>query len=180
MTPEQHVLRWEELHGVAASGLVRRWLRLVLWLSRPLAVPAWVVTLTGLLVTLAALVVPLPVAAGCVLLAGLLDGVDGCVAVLRGTASAAGRRLDHAVDRVGEVVFGVLLHRAGAPLWLAAAAVVLMLAVEAVRRGPQVTVAERPVRVLFTAAALVVAPVAWTAALVGLSVVAIGQLVLRS
>ena len=57
MTPEQHVLRWEELHGVPASALVRRWLRLVLLVSRPLAVPAWSVTLAGLAVTLATVVV---------------------------------------------------------------------------------------------------------------------------
>ena len=177
MTPEQHVLRWEELHGVTASGLVRRWLRLVLWLSSPLAVPAWSVTLSGLLVTLTALVVPLPVAAVCVLLAGLLDGVDGCVAVLRGTASDLGRRLDHAADRVGEVVFGVLLWRAGAPAWLAVVAVALFLAVELLRRGPVVTVGERPVRVLFTTSALVVWPVAWTWALVIVSAVAVVQVV---
>lgn len=180
MTPEQHVLRWEELHGVTASALVRRWLRLVLWVSRPLAVPAWAVTLTGLLVTLVALVVPLPLAAACVLLAGVLDGVDGCVAVLRGTASDAGRRLDHGVDRVGEVVFGVLLWRAGAPAWLAALAIGLAFAVELLRRGPVVTVGERPVRVLVTASALVVWPTAWTWALAGLSAVAVAQLVLRS
>ena len=180
MTPEQHVLRWEELHGVAASPLVRRWLRLVLWLSRPLAVPAWAVTLTGLAVTLLALVVPLRAAAACVLLGGLLDGLDGCVAVLRGTASDAGRRLDHAADRTGEVVFGVLLWRAGAPVWLAGLAVALVLGVEAVRRAPVVTVGERPVRVLLTAAALVVWPLAWTWLLVALSAVAVGQLVLRS
>ena len=180
MTPEQHVLRWEELHGVRASGLVRSWLRLVLWLSRPLAVPAWTVTLFGLAVTLLALVVPLPVAAACVLVAGVADGVDGCVAVLRGTASDAGRRLDHAVDRTGEVVFGLLLWRAGAPAWLAVLAVVVMLGVEVLRRGPVVTVAERPVRVLFTTSALLVWPVLWTTALVALSVFALGQLVLRS
>ena len=180
MTPEQHVLRWEELHGVPASALVRRWLRLVLLLSRPLAVPAWSVTLAGVAVTLAALVLPLWAAALCVLLAGLLDGVDGCVAVLRGTASDAGRRLDHAADRLGEVVFAALLWRAGAPVWLALLALVLMLGVEAVRRGPVVTVAERPVRVLFTAAALLVWPLVWAWGLVGLSAFAVGALVLRS
>jgi CDP-diacylglycerol--glycerol-3-phosphate 3-phosphatidyltransferase len=175
VTPEQHLLRWQELHGVEASWLVRRWLRVVLVLSRPLRVPPWTVTAAGVVVTLAALLVPLPLAAVLVLLAGLLDGVDGCVAVLQDKASAAGRLLDHSADRLGEVVFGVLLWRAGVPWGLAALAVALMIAVEVVRRSASVTVGERPVRVLLTAAALLVWPLAWTSALVGLSAVAVGQ-----
>ena len=175
MTPEEHLLRWQDLHGVEASPLVRRWLRLVLWVSRPLRVPPAAVTAAAVLVTLLALLVPLPVAAALVLLAGLLDGVDGCVAVLQDRASDAGRRLDHAADRFGELVFGVLLARAGAPVLLAVAAVVLMLAVEALRRRPVVTVGERPVRVLLTAAALLTWPLVWTCLLVALSAVAVVQ-----
>jgi phosphatidylglycerophosphate synthase len=95
--------------------------------------------------------------------------------VLQDRASDAGRLLDHTADRIGEVVFGALLWRAGAPWWLAVLAVVLMLAVEVVRRSAVVTVGERPVRVLLTAAALLVWPLAWTSALVGLSAVAVGQ-----
>lgn len=175
MTPEEHLLRWQELHGVPASWLVRRWLRLVLLVSRPLRVPPWTVTLAGVGVTALALVVPLPVAALLVLLAGLLDGVDGCVAVLQDRASDRGRRLDHAADRVGEVLLGLLLWRAGAPWELALAAVLLGYAVEALRRGPVVTVAERPVRVLLTASALLVRPTACAAVLVALSVVGVLQ-----
>ena len=47
MTPEQHLLRWQELHGVEASRLVRVWLRLVLWLSRPLRVDSQVLEVKG-------------------------------------------------------------------------------------------------------------------------------------
>ena len=179
MTPEEHLLHWQDLHGVEASWLVRRWLRLVLWVSRPLRVPPWSVTLAGVVVTAAALLLPLPVAAALVLLAGLLDGVDGCVAVLQDRASETGRLLDHGADRIGELVFGVLLWRAGAPGWLAVAAVLLMWGVEWARRTPVVTVGERPVRVLFTAAALVVWPLLWTWALVAVSAVAVLQLLRR-
>jgi CDP-diacylglycerol--glycerol-3-phosphate 3-phosphatidyltransferase len=175
VTPEQHLLRWQELHGVEPSSLVRRWLRFVLWLSRPLRVPPWTVTLAGVVATALALVVPLPAAAVLVLLAGLLDGVDGCVAVLQDRVTDAGRRLDHAADRLGEVVFGILLWRAGVPGWLAVLAVVLMLAVELLRKGAVVTVAERPVRVLFTASALLVSPRLWAGAIVALSAVALVQ-----
>ena len=177
MTPEQHLRRWEELHGTTASPLVRRWLRLVLAVSRPLRVPPNAVTAAALLATVAALVVPLPVAAALVLLAGLLDGVDGCVAVLQDRVTDLGGRLDRAADRVGEVVFGALLWRAGAPVWLASVAVVVMIALEVFRRGRPVviTVGERPMRVLFTAAALLVWPLPWTAALVALSAVGLAQ-----
>ncbi|MFN2538019.1 MAG: CDP-alcohol phosphatidyltransferase family protein [Mycobacteriales bacterium] len=179
MTPEEHLLRWQALHGVEPSWLVRRWLHVVRWLSRPLRVPPWSVTVAAVAVTASALVVPLPVAAGLVLLAGLLDGIDGCVAVLQDKASDTGRRLDHGADRIGELVFGGLLWRAGVPWWLAVTAVVLMLAVEGLRRSPVVTVGERPVRVLFTAAALLVWPVVWAWGLVALSGVAVAQLVRR-
>jgi archaetidylinositol phosphate synthase len=175
VTPEEHLLRWQALHGVQASWLVRRWLRLVLWVSRPLRVPPAAVTAAGLVVMLCAAVAPLPVAAGLVLLAGLLDGVDGCVAVLQDKVSETGRLLDHGADRVGELVLGVLLWRAGAPWWLAALAVALMLAVEGLRRVPVVTVGERPVRLLLTASALLRWPLVWTWALVVLSAVAVVQ-----
>ena len=179
MTPEEHLIRWQELHGVEASWLVRRWLRFVLWLSRPLRVPPWAVTAAGVVVMLLALVAPLRVAAGLVLVSGALDGVDGCVAVLRDKVSDTGRRLDHAADRLGELVLGALLWRAGVPWWLAISAVALMLAVEAVRRGPVVTVGERPVRLLLTASALLVWPLVWACALLALSVAAIIQLVVQ-
>ena len=175
MTPEEHLIRWQALHGVDASWLVRRWLRLVLAVSRPLRVPPSAVTAAGVAVMLTATVVLLPVAAGLVLLSGLLDGIDGCVAILQDKVSGTGRRLDHAADRVGELVLGVLLWRAGVPWWLAAVAVALMLAVEGLRRAPVVTVGERPVRLLFTASALLVWPLVWTWALVVLSAVAVLQ-----
>jgi CDP-diacylglycerol--glycerol-3-phosphate 3-phosphatidyltransferase len=179
VTPEEHLLRWQELHRVQASWLVRRWLRVVLRLSRPLRVPPWTVTSVGVLVMVVALVAPLPLAAGLVLAAGVLDGIDGCVAVLQDKVSDAGRCLDHAADRLGELVLGGLLWRAGAPWWLAVLAVALMLTVEAVRRVPVVTVGERPVRLLLTASALLVWPLAWTWALVALSAVAVLQILGR-
>lgn len=175
MTPEEHLLRWQAVHGVPASWLVRRWLRLVLRVSRPVRLPPSVVTAAGAVVMLSAVVVPLPVAAGLVLLSGLLDGVDGCVAILQDKVSETGRFLDHGADRVGELVLGVLLWRAGAPWWLAVVAVTLMLAVEGLRRTPLVTVGERPVRLLFTASALLVWPLLWTWALVALSAAAVVQ-----
>jgi CDP-diacylglycerol--glycerol-3-phosphate 3-phosphatidyltransferase len=179
VTPEQHLLRWEELHGVTASPLVRRWLRLVQLLARPLAaarVPPDLLTAAALAATALALAVPHGWVL--VLLAGLLDGLDGAVAVLADRVSARGALLDRVADRLGEVLFAVLLVRAGAPWGLGLACGAGMLGLEAMRRGGvgRVTVAERPVRVLFTAAGLATWPGLWTSALLGLSLVGIGQL----
>ena len=179
MTPEEHRLRWQALHCVEASWLVRRWLRLVLGVSRRLRVPPSAVTAAGVVAMLCAAVVPLQVAAGLVLLSGLLDGIDGCVAILQDKVSDFGRLLDHSADRIGELVLGYLLWRAGAPWWLAVVAVALMLGVEGLRRAPVVTLGERPVRLLFTAAALLVWPLLWTWALVALSAAAVVQVVGR-
>jgi CDP-diacylglycerol--glycerol-3-phosphate 3-phosphatidyltransferase len=142
------------------------------------AVHPTVVTALGLLVMAAALAVPLPVAAALVLLSGLLDGVDGCVALLSSRVTELGARLDRLADRLGEVVLGALLWRAGVPAWLATVALLLMLGLELRRtRGPlRVTVAERPVRLLLTASALLTWAVPWAAALVALHVVGVSQL----
>ena len=115
-----------------------------------------------------------------------LDAQGTCdqnrVAVLRDRVTEWGGRLDHAVDRVGDVVLAVLLWRAGAPVELAGLTGLAVLAVEGVRVWRhdvvRLTVGERPVRLLLTASALLVAPVWWAAALLVLSVVAVGQLLL--
>jgi archaetidylinositol phosphate synthase len=181
VTPEEHLLRWQALHGVTASALVRRWLRLLHALARPLAaarVPPDLLTLAALLVTLAALLVPWGWVL--VLLAGLLDGLDGAVAVLRDRVTACGALLDRLADRLGELVFAALLVRAGAPWELGLVLAVAVLALEEVRRASGrvllVTVAERPVRVLLTAAGLATWATAWSGALLALTVVGLAQL----
>jgi phosphatidylglycerophosphate synthase len=182
VTPEEHLLRWQELHGVPASPLVRRWLRLVHALAGPLArssVPPDAITAAGLAVTALGLVLPL--AWVLVLLAGLLDGLDGAVAVLSDRVTARGARLDRLADRAGEVLFAVLLGQAGAPWPLAVAVGVAMVGLEELRRLSRrvgtVTVAERPVRVLVTAAGLATGAGPWAWVLLALTVVGAGQLV---
>ena len=90
---DAYVGRWSALHGGAdpSGGVVRGWLRLVYRLGRgpaALGVAPSAVTLLGLLVTAAA--VPAAAAGGrwpvlaaaAIGLGGLLDGLDGAVAVL--------------------------------------------------------------------------------------------------
>jgi CDP-diacylglycerol--glycerol-3-phosphate 3-phosphatidyltransferase len=151
--------------------LVGWWLGLVRLLATPLVrarVPPNVVT--GLAVAAAAgaaVVAPaLPVvAAGLVLVNGVLDGLDGAVAVLSRRETRLGFLLDSLADRVSDVLLLVALWRAGAPgLACVAAGVALGLLEYARARAGQagmreigvVTVGERPVRVVLGAAGLAV------------------------
>src|SRR6185312_15680423 len=91
-----YLARWAPLHGgyaPARSDLAGRWLSLAYRLARPLAtrgVSPGVLTAWGVLVSAAVAVVAAPggrwplVAVPIVVLAGLLDNLDGAVAVLSG------------------------------------------------------------------------------------------------
>jgi CDP-diacylglycerol--glycerol-3-phosphate 3-phosphatidyltransferase len=54
-------------------------------------------------------------------LSGLLDSLDGALAIAGGRASRRGFVLDSAVDRLTEVAYAAAFWVAGAPGWLAAA-----------------------------------------------------------
>nr|WP_174268236.1 CDP-alcohol phosphatidyltransferase family protein [Nocardioides zeae] len=102
-------------------------------------------------------VVPMVVAA-------VLDGVDGALAARTGTDSAWGRVLDGAADRCADLLLLLTLVVLGAPWWAVAPVAAATLLLEQVRAlgqaagmtGPgAVTVWERPSRVIvvaFTAA----------------------------
>src|SRR4051812_46563737 len=84
-------------------------------------------TALGLLVAAGAAVLALPgggwlIAAGVLVgISGLLDSLDGALAIAGGRASRRGFVLDSAVDRLTEVAYAVAFWAAGAPGWLAAA-----------------------------------------------------------
>lgn len=122
--------RWSELHGgydPSSSVFVGGWLRIAYAVSRPLArrgtqpdaLTAW-----GLLVSAA--VVPLaepgtrwPLIAGAtVVAAGLVDSLDGTVAVLTDRATRFGSVLDSVVDRCSDALYLMALWRLGAPAGL--------------------------------------------------------------
>ena len=168
---------WSELHGGApAAGLVRGWLTGVHAAARPLVAlrtPPAVITLTGTVLAGAAVAVVAatgPGGAGAVLAAalltagGLLDNLDGAVAVMRSRTSARGALLDACCDRVGDACCALVLWAAGAPAWLALTAGGLGQLQEYVRARAQglgvvdvgvVSVAERPVRIAVAAACTV-------------------------
>jgi phosphatidylglycerophosphate synthase len=148
---------------------VRGWLTIAYAVGRPLAasnVPPTVVTVLGLLVACG--VVPVANLGGrwpllatvLVVASGLLDSLDGAVAVLSDRVSRWGALLDAVCDRVADAAYGVALWALGAPAWLAGLWVGLSLLAEYARARGQsllggpvdvVTVGERPTRVVITA-----------------------------
>jgi CDP-diacylglycerol--glycerol-3-phosphate 3-phosphatidyltransferase len=128
LSREEYLVAWSRWHGGTGteSVLVRGWLSLAWTLARPLAgLPPVVATALGLLVAAAAVLPALSggswllVAGVLVGLSGLLDSLDGALAIGTGRASRRGFVLDSVVDRLTEVAYAVALWVAGAPGWLA-------------------------------------------------------------
>jgi archaetidylinositol phosphate synthase len=125
---DEYLAAWSRWHGDAdtTSPVVRGWLTLAHTLARPLAgLPPVVATAAGLVV--AACAVPASAAGGAWLvvagllvgLSGLLDSLDGALAIGAGRASQRGFVLDSVVDRLTEAAYAGALWVAGAPGWLA-------------------------------------------------------------
>lgn len=170
---------WSRRHGgydVGRSRVVRGWLRLVWALSSPLArVSPDAVSAAGVATAASAVVVPPRIAAGLVLATGVLDGVDGAVAVRRGVTSARGALVDTTADRVTDALFLRALLRAGARRGLVVAAGVGIAALESQRALARrrndpvgvVTPGERPFRVGYVALGLASSPSASAFAIAG-------------
>ena len=166
----EYLERWSRLHGSAApTGLIGWWLRLAYRLAVPfvrLRVGPDAVTVLGLLVALA---VVAPASAGgrwpllsvlLVVVSGVLDNLDGAVAVLSGRTTRWGFVLDSLCDRISDAAYVAALAVAGAPWRLAVIAGGVAWLHEyararaAVAGMPEVgviTVSERPTRVIVTA-----------------------------
>ena len=199
--------RWSALHGgydPRQSFWVGLWLGWTHAVARPLVaarVAPDLITLAGLLA--GAAVVGLTtlgggwvLAAGALVVAsGLLDNLDGAVAVMTGRATRWGSVLDSVVDRVCDGLYLTALWILGAPGWLCVIGGSLMGLHEYTRARAAaagmseigvVTVGERPTRVIVTAVFLACAgsygagEQVWAtlavAAWVGLGVVGLGQL----
>ena len=149
--------RWAARHpGYDVRGRMLLWWLRAMWrLARPLAtarVPPDLVTLTGLLLAIASARARPGRATPLLIGSAVADGLDGALAIVTDTSTAHGTMLDHACDRVGDVVAGVVLCRAGAPRVLVIPAIALSLAQETwLRRIPAVTVNERPTRIVCAA-----------------------------
>lgn len=171
-TRPQYFDEWARLHGgydPRGSRLVGGWLTLTYVLARPLALARFspnVLTLIGGLVAstpigLAALGSRwVLLASATVVVAGVLDNLDGAVAVLTGKSSRWGYVLDSLVDRLADALFVAVFWFLGAPGWVCVVGGALMglheyARARAVSGGlPDigiVTVWERPTRVIVTA-----------------------------
>jgi CDP-diacylglycerol--glycerol-3-phosphate 3-phosphatidyltransferase len=197
--------RWQELHGGydprTGSVWLRRWLVLVFRVGRPLArlgVPPDAVTLSTLVVAgdvvgLARVGGSAAVGAGLlVVVSGLLDNVDGCVAVLQDRVTRWGYVLDSVVDRLTDSAYLWAAVLLGCPVGVAVVCGLACFLLEYVRARAgnaggsdvgRITVAERPTRVIVLAPTLVVAgfvegaALLGVAVLLGLTLVGLGQLV---
>lgn len=163
---------WAALHGgLTPSTVVRLWLGAVQRVARAgpvAAVPPDVLSAAGVVVGAAALAAataggrwPL-LTAGLVVLVGVLDGLDGAVALHTGRARPLGAVVDAMADRLGDLLLAATLLVLGAPPPWCVAAVTLALLHEYLRAragaagmpGPgAVTVAERPTRLVLVALA---------------------------
>lgn|GEM_PF-2213319 len=169
----EHLDRWSSLHGgidPAANPLVRRWLTGIHRLARPLAqrrvppnlVSGWGVWVAGLCVWAAVGGGRLALlGAALVVVNGVLDGLDGAVAVLSNRVGRHGKLIDSTADRLSDGLLLLALVAAGAPWWFAAIAAALIGGLEgtravALRRGKvaRVTPGERPTRLILAALGL--------------------------
>jgi len=173
---------WSRRHGgydVARSRVVRGWLRVVWVLSSPFArMPPDAVSAAGVVAAAAAAVVPPQAGAALVVATGVLDGVDGAVAVRRGGTTARGALVDTTADRITDALFLRALLRAGARRSLVVAAGAGIAALESQRALARrrndpvglVTPGERPFRVAYAALGLVSSPSAGALAIAGTTV----------
>jgi phosphatidylglycerophosphate synthase len=173
LSRDDYLAAWSRWHGGAGTStpLVRGWLSLAYALARPLVgLPPVVATALGLLAAVAAIG---PAHAGglwllaagvLVGLSGLLDSLDGALAIGTGRASRRGFVLDSAVDRLTEAAYAGALWAAGAPGWLAVVFGALCWLPDYLRaRAGQagvgetgaLSVWERPTRVIMTGLTLV-------------------------
>ncbi len=171
-TRADYLARWSQLHGgydPSESRLTHLYLTIVYAVARPLAatrVPPDAVTLlgvglSGVVVWVASLGGRWPILAfALVAVSGLVDSLDGAVAVLTDRVTRWGYVLDSVADRVSDGLYLVALWVLGADVWVCVAAGALMMLQEYARARATagglddigiVTVWERPTRVIATA-----------------------------
>ena len=181
---------WSRLHGdVSPSRVVIAWLNISYQLAKALSAMRFTpnaLTLVGLGVSiLAPIFAPNPASALFVVIALIIDGCDGSLAIITQKASVKGAIWDSLADRTAEGLWAIALWRIGVPIWLVTGLWILATTQEYLRarfnsQGSNeigiVTVAERPVRALLTAVSLIFYPVVTTLVLLALQLHALKSL----
>jgi len=158
-TGDEHVEDWADLHLTQPpTGFVGAWLRASAAVARPLAkagISPNAVTVAAMVVGVAA--VPLALIDGwlgpalaclAVTLSGLLDALDGAIAVQAQRATKVGFLLDSALDRVADAAFpAALAIAAGEGAWVAVAATAACWYLEYVRARASLAEAPEPAAV---------------------------------
>ncbi len=131
MRKEELFSNWSALHGGAeVKGIVRAWLTISFYITRPIIVLRLSPNSLSLLSIFAAVGFLLALeshwAITLLVLSLLLDGVDGTVAIATGKSSKFGALVDSVADRLVEGLWAMALYLLGAPwqvvitAWLAA------------------------------------------------------------
>jgi len=160
--------RWSQLHGGAdTEGVVGGWLSFSYQVARvcaALRISPNFITLLGLATAIAmGLSEYASIALLLLLISLFFDGIDGSVAILRGTESKWGSLLDSVADRIAEAFWLYMGWRLGIPAWI----VIVMWTIASTQEYARarlaslgyseigvVTPTERPVRAIFMAFAL--------------------------
>jgi archaetidylinositol phosphate synthase len=168
MNEGQFKERWSELHGGAdTEGVVGGWLSFSYQAARvcvALRISPNLLTLLGLGTAIAMGLTEYAAIALLLLVISLFfDGIDGSVAILRGTESKWGELLDSLADRISEAFWLYMGWRLGIPAWV----VITMWTIASTQEYARarlaslghreigvVTPTERPVRAIFMAFAL--------------------------
>lgn len=161
--------RWSELHGGAdTEGAVGGWLSFSYQAARvcvALRITPNFITFLGLGTAIAMGLSEYAAIALLLLVISLFfDGIDGSVAILRGTESKWGELLDSLADRISEAFWLYMGWRLGIPAWV----VITMWTIASTQEYARarlaslghreigvVTPTERPVRAIFMAFALI-------------------------
>lgn len=160
--------RWSQLHGGAdTEGVVGGWLSFSYQAARvcvALRIPPNVLTFLGLGTAIAmGLSTYAAIALLLLVISLFLDGIDGSVAILRGSESKWGELLDSLADRISEALWLYMGWRLGIPAWVVITMWTIASTQEYARARlaslghPEigvVTPTERPVRAIFMAFAL--------------------------
>jgi archaetidylinositol phosphate synthase len=131
MRKEELFSNWSALHGGAeVKGIVRAWLTISFYITRPIIVLRLSPNSLSLLSIFAAVGFLLALeshwAITLLVLSLLLDGIDGTVAIATGKSSKFGALVDSVADRLVEGLWAMALYLLGAPwqvvivAWLAA------------------------------------------------------------
>jgi archaetidylinositol phosphate synthase len=168
MKEREFKIRWSELHGGAdTEGVVGGWLSFSYQAARvcvALRITPNLLTLLGLGTAIAMGLSEYAAIALLLLVISLFfDGIDGSVAILRGTESKWGELLDSLADRISEAFWLYMGWRLGIPAWV----VITMWTIASTQEYARarlaslghreigvVTPTERPVRAIFMAFAL--------------------------